>query len=132
MFVLVTYDINVAAPEGAKRLRRERVCSYSCACSCRSPHGERGLKSCTMNFSAPDSKSLPARGAWIEIVKPRVDRPNESRRSPHGERGLKSLRPYSYTDAALSLPARGAWIEICSIRLKPSDFLVAPRTGSVD
>ena len=68
MFVLVTYDINVAAPEGAKRLRRERVCSYSCACSCRSPHGERGLKSCTMNFSAPDSKSLPARGAWIEIV----------------------------------------------------------------
>lgn len=44
MFVLVTYDINVAAPEGAKRLRRERVCSYSCACSCRSPHGERGLK----------------------------------------------------------------------------------------
>ena len=55
MFVLVTYDINVAAPEGAKRLRRERVCSYSCACSCRSPHGERGLKSLSR--------------VWIDLMK---------------------------------------------------------------
>ncbi|MBS5878699.1 MAG: CRISPR-associated endonuclease Cas2 [Clostridium sp.] len=30
MFVLVTYDINVAAPEGAKRLRRvaKQCCNY--------------------------------------------------------------------------------------------------------
>ena len=67
MFVLVTYDINVAAPEGAKRLRRERVCSYSCACSCRSPHGERGLKSGNTHYVLRSVKSLPARGAWIEI-----------------------------------------------------------------
>lgn len=67
MFVLVTYDINVAAPEGAKRLRRERVCSYSCACSCRSPCGERGLKFCTCVIVAAFLASLPARGAWIEM-----------------------------------------------------------------
>ena len=67
MFVLVTYDINVAAPEGAKRLRRERVCSYSCACSCRSPHGERGLKSLRPYSYTDAALSLPARGAWIEI-----------------------------------------------------------------
>ena len=53
------------------------------------------------------SESLPTRGAWIEIT-----RKHTSRRSPHGERGLKCLMPEIQTIPALSLPTRGAWIEI--------------------
>ena len=34
----------------------------------RSPHGERGLKSLVHDMGAEDARSLPSRGAWIEIV----------------------------------------------------------------
>ena len=76
----------------------------------RSPHGERGLKSC------PTLSSALIAGC----------------RSPHGERGLKSNIFKVAPGAPGSLPARGAWIEIGmnSARLAPE--LVAPRTGSVD
>ena len=53
--------------------------------------------------------SLPARGAWIEIVS-----------APHKIR------------IATSLPARGAWIEIETIVKDVRTLLVAPRKGSVD
>ena len=36
--------------------------------SCRSPHGERGLKWRVSEYMLPASGSLPTRGAWIEIV----------------------------------------------------------------
>ena len=61
-----------------------------CRCvACRSPHGERGLKSDPSSFSGAVSG-----------------------RSPHGERGLKSLRSDAVRKHLLSLPTRGAWIEM--------------------
>ena len=54
-------------------------------------------------------KSLPARGAWIEI-----DISDKLRRK------IKSL------------PARGAWIEIYKLVVSNNSGKVAPRTGSVD
>ena len=63
--------------------------------SCRSPHGERGLK---LNFKvvkfAIFAWSLPSRGAWIEIQIPVFSPIFITRRSPHGERGLKYFREH--------------------------------------
>ena len=56
-----------------------------------------------------DLRSLPARGAWIEIMKEKV-----------------------IDQTAASLPARGAWIEIQIFEQQDDAFKVAPRTGSVD
>ena len=57
--------------------------------TCRSPCGERGLKSLRYEIMDMRNASLPMRGAWIEIVSNHVV--------------LSSDR---------SLPMRGAWIEI--------------------
>ena len=54
--------------------------------------------------------SLPARGAWIEIVLMALQRVASQGRSPHGERGLKS----------------DTGVAVTTMRH------VAPRTGSVD
>ena len=35
---------------------------------CRSPHGERGLKLLRLFLMGRKLKSLPTRGAWIEII----------------------------------------------------------------
>ena len=57
------------------------------------------------------AKSLPARGAWIEI----------------------SLSSVARINRAQSLPARGAWIEIAVIYMRAcAAIVVAPRTGGVD
>ena len=56
--------------------------------------------------------SLPARGAWIEIRRLRQNGSRPTRRSPHGERGLKCLRAFRRVEFCVSLPARGAWIEM--------------------
>ena len=77
---------------------------------CRSPHGERGLKSRSHSASCAASTSLPTRGAWIEILFYVPDSPHLLGRSPHGERGLKLYR----------LACHGV------------SFHVAPHTGSVD
>ena len=58
--------------------------------SCRSPHGERGLKSSIRKYGAYMTSSLPARGAWIEIWLRTMVGHMSICRSPHGERGLKS------------------------------------------
>ena len=85
----------------------------------------------------PRHKSLPIRGAWIEILRrrqwipPFVSRsPSGERglkldgegmanlltgsRSPSGERGLKCENPDFGRADGESLPIRGAWIEIAS------------------
>ncbi len=54
-------------------------------------------------------KSLPSRGAWIEIF---------CRTTTH-----------SFTE---SLPSRGAWIEMLSPRSPSREGQVAPLAGSVD
>ena len=77
---------------------------------CRSPCGERGLKCFGCHcFLRRVLRSLPVRGAWIEMR----------------------------TDARLvvsvvSLPVRGAWIEIGIIPDPDASKAVAPRAGSVD
>ena len=59
--------------------------------ACRSPCGERGLKSPHQGGTFSSAASLPVRGAWIEICPPALH--------------VRPLR---------SLPVRGAWIEIGS------------------
>ena len=57
----------------------------------RSPHGERGLKSELAGGGDGPTRSLPSRGAWIEIPIIVHQENTQPGRSPHGERGLKSL-----------------------------------------
>ena len=79
----------------------------------RSPHGERGLKYLLSMLWIMSVKSLPSRGAWIEIGGYQAGR----------GRGVKSLpsrgawieirfSARQSRTAAASLPSRGAWIEI--------------------
>ena len=77
--------------------------------SCRSPHGERGLK----YGRSPCNQRRP-------------------RRSPHGERGLKYVSTSLMKFAGKSLPSRGAWIEIPWRAWDAIVVAVAPLTGSVD
>ena len=65
------------------------------------------MRSCTMALAL--MSSLPVRGAWIEI-----------------------LRRRSHPLYSASLPVRGAWIEIQSGVLSMGFTKVAPRAGSVD
>ena len=76
---------------------------------CRSPHGERGLK------SLDDANQSGSNG-----------------RSPHGERGLKLDIDVGPKLIGRSLPPRGAWIEIPVDRPVSDSEPVAPPTGSVD
>ena len=78
----------------------------------RSPHGERGLKSLALQRAQDHRRSLPSRGAWIEIFLPHGDLDLVIGRSPHGERGLKFRHGAQLGDDVPSLPSRGAWIEI--------------------
>ena len=55
-------------------------------------------------------RSLPVRGAWIEII-------------------FGDLQAFAMEK---SLPVRGAWIEIMAAHPSVSMFAVAPRAGSVD
>ena len=58
------------------------------------------------------TRSLPTRGAWIEIQFVKFYCIIVNGRSPHGERGLKYIIFKSPHLLKLSLPTRGAWIEI--------------------
>ena len=80
-----------------------------CGGNRRSPCGERGLKWAVGKCRQNAEKSLPVRGAWIEI-------------NGAGDR----------QDADASLPVRGAWIEISGQGISPRLKTVAPRAGSVD
>mgnify|MGYP003100464569 CR=1 FL=1 len=80
--------------------------------NCRSPCGERGLKFDEKISGERSARSLPVRGAWIEMDYPTDKASINSRRSPCGERGLKCYHFYTRKAAAKSLPVRGAWIEI--------------------
>ena len=55
----------------------------------RSPHGERGLKFRRKTIGLRLVRSLPSRGAWIEINGAPGGDLMVYGRSPHGERGLK-------------------------------------------
>ena len=92
------------------------------------------MKYLVVSLHIHENKSLPARGAWIEILinywnyrentcrSPRgerglkfgeMDMPDSVlSRSPRGERGLKFRQADVRRVEDGSLPARGAWIEI--------------------
>ena len=101
----------------------------------RSPRGERGLKCQVLPGRCRLPRSLPSRGAWVEIMPARACKSFTASRSPRGERGLKyliwrrqppvhvrrsprgerGLKCHSTTcsDGSLqSLPSRGARVEI--------------------
>ena len=75
----------------------------------RSPCGERGLKFFARATSHARPRSLPVRGAWIEITS-----------------GVCRLMVLP------SLPVRGAWIEMSCVAVILYFPVVAPRAGSVD
>ena len=103
--------------------------------TCRSPHGERGLKYRGARREAALHRSLPSRGAGVEIAPSPGNpwtqcrrAPHRERglkytpaclpacfpacRSPHGERGLKFDRHSHAATTRKSLPLRGARVEI--------------------
>ena len=57
----------------------------------RSPSGERGLKFLPSHLVTYFQRSLPIRGAWIEMPTPDRKEPDHGSRSPSGERGLKCV-----------------------------------------
>ena len=76
------------SPQGERGLKSETTPETSWAPS-RSPQGERGLKWFERAHIVESAVSLPARGAWIEIAMPSAWELRFSGRSPQGERGLK-------------------------------------------
>ena len=85
----------------------------------RSPRGERGLKwFLARSTSIVVNKSLPPRGAWIEIRwrnKRVVRNPSLPPRGAWIEIGMV-LTPSNHV--VRSLPPRGAWIEITKTRIR--------------
>ena len=74
---------------------------------CRSPHGERGLKLVFRFVLNLYRRSLPPRGAWIEITIQEKAILLCTGRSPHGERGLKSSFSLIHRRIAGSTPQGG-------------------------
>ena len=99
---------------------------------CRSPCGERGLKSTAPAVDDPPEGSLPVRGAWVEIYCSGGGRSAGGRRSPCGERGLKfdwepSASPVN--DRRSPCGERGLKLEH-AVQIQKV-VAVAPRAGSV-
>ena len=100
---------------------------------CRSPHGERGLKSIDAVNCPNPLMSLSSRRAWIEIWFNYSTLFLLCRRSPHGERGLKWFRKCIKMRWSLrSLSSRRAWIEIFTNQRFGTGSYVALLTESVD
>ena len=90
-----------------------RTCGTASAPPCRSPSGERGLKS-EMDVQQHDlGQSLPIRGAWIEIRNIARRSVRHGCRSPSGGAWVEiTCTRSARTRTRSSLPIRGAWIEI--------------------
>ena len=97
----------------------------------RSPCGERGLKFDGMHAQRFNKRSLPVRGAWIEIRERLPVLVRAKRRSPCGERGLIYTPCHSsLSSTRWSLPVRGAWIEIIVMPLSVFALLSLPVRGA--
>ena len=99
--------------------------------SCRSPHGERGLKSLPAAPAQARLPSLPTRGAWIEIRASAIAMKFLASLPTRGawiEISSRRWRRHCHQ----SLPTRGAWIEITHGLYTECTGTVAPHTGSVD
>ena len=98
----------------------------------RPPHGGRGLKlpECLLR---PDQRlSSPARGTWIEIVRPRSAPEPPRSSSPARGTWIEISCAMCCRAWSRSSPARGTWIEITMLRQALPRPPVVPRTGDVD
>ena len=97
----------------------------------RSPCGERGLKFAARCTIGKAQRSLPVRGAWIEIQQcQRGEKSTPSLPVRGAWIEIFAIRPPWLPSP--SLPVRGAWIEINHITGQALLVVVAPRAGSVD
>ena len=78
----------------------------------RAPQGARGLKCIYDKRLEEQSRSRPARGAWVEISVDSDIASGASGRAPQGARGLKYSNRDFKSMPSESRPARGAWVEI--------------------
>ena len=84
---------------------------------CRSPHGERGLKSHRAGHFVAAQRSLPTRGAWIEMQLHCI-RQCTNMSLPTRGAWIEITLKLAYLMITSSLPTRGAWIEIYFIVAK--------------
>ena len=99
------------SPHGERGLKSSHSHDFSVP-SRRSPHGERGLKSNGSSNCLPATSRSPHGERGLKFTQRIFDDNIKLRRSPHGERGLKCCIQIICNNTWESLPARGAWIEI--------------------
>ena len=99
---------------------------------CRSPCGERGLKSCVWRVMLNMSSRSPCGERGLKWRLSALLTSTACRRSPCGERGLKYPKAAVLYVVLWSLPVRGAWIEMFGSIRRECWRTVAPRAGSVD
>ena len=119
------------SPHGERGLKSRPDGMYTIE-DCRSPHGERGLKWSCDRVAQRAAESLSSRRAWIEIPAGGGDTSKNRSRSPHGERGLKLHQSVEQGDCRASLSSRRAWIEIAHRAAVHAGVQVALLTESVD
>ena len=98
----------------------------------RSPCGERGLKFGEEAVAQGVRRSLPVRGAWIEMLYFTDADGNFVCRSPCGERGLKWLASSTLRTGFRRSPCGERGLKFCISKESARKFMVAPRAGSVD
>ena len=79
-----------------------------------------------------EKRSLPTRGAWIEIKKGSVGLPKIGQSLPTRGAWIEITLLAELDNPPPSLPTRGAWIEIKVYTERAGAAVVAPHTGSVD
>ena len=99
---------------------------------CRSPRGERGLKYYSNGLLFRKQRSLPSRGAWIEMVMLPTLMPFANGRSPRGERGLKYPVIESRGKEVSRSPRGERGLKLLLLREYHEWLQVAPLAGSVD
>ena len=76
--------------------------------------------------------SRPARGAWIEIQRRKVQKKISPKSRPARGAWIEMPIPVPPCPGSTSRPARGAWIEIVKVHYRGIALRVAPRKGRVD
>ena len=98
----------------------------------RSPHGERGLKYQSYLFQIYLNMSLSSRRAWIEIIKNVQADDDIASRSPHGERGLKLSYNHKSNDENCRSPHGERGLKLLLMTEKKRKYIVALLAESVD
>ena len=77
------------------------------------------------------AQSLPVRGAWVEMRRPRVRASGKTASLPVRGAWVEIFLLFASRQLKPSLPVRGAWVEIFLSEWQALDAAVAPRAGSV-